>query len=191
MSNNIPRMWPCWLSCTLLTIKYWYSHPQTIKLSCVFSILDNFHRQLAWCMKISSCTSLEWCDPFAHIFCVCSIINFCLLCLLFALWNTQYHCDSVYLAIYIPYNRKVLVNLLFSSIWRKVWQSNRSSKRLIIVSTNLDGFSLANHRRFTKFAKRSRYTVWFYCALTTCASWNFPIFVSYCVLETCPLPYEY
>ena len=43
-----------------------------------------------------------------------------------------------------------------SSIWRKkVWQINRSANRLSIVSTKLDGFSLANHRRFTKFAKLS------------------------------------
>ena len=27
----------------------------------------------------------------------------------------------------------------------KVWQMNRSAKRLLIVTTNLDGFSLANH----------------------------------------------
>ena len=36
---------------------------------------------------------------------------------------------------------------------------NRSANRLPIVTTNLDGFSLANHRRFAKFAKLSRYTV--------------------------------
>ena len=27
----------------------------------------------------------------------------------------------------------------------KVWQMNISTKRLLIVSTNIDGFSLANH----------------------------------------------
>ena len=40
--------------------------------------------------------------------------------------------------------------------WRKkVWRINRSANRLLIVSTTLDGFSLANHGRFTKFAKLS------------------------------------
>ena len=49
-----------------------------------------------------------------------------------------------------------LVNLFFSSIWRKkFWQINRSAKRLLIISTYLDGFSLVNHKGFTKFAKPS------------------------------------
>ena len=49
-----------------------------------------------------------------------------------------------------------LVNRLVSSIWRKkVWQINRSANRLLIISTNLDGFSLVNHRQFTKFANVS------------------------------------
>ena len=43
--------------------------------------------------------------------------------------------------------------LTFLSIWRKkVWRINRSANRLLIVRTNLDGFNLANHGRFTKFA---------------------------------------
>ena len=38
--------------------------------------------------------------------------------------------------------------------WRmKVWQINKSANRLLIVSTNLDGFSLANRELFTKSAK--------------------------------------
>ena len=37
----------------------------------------------------------------------------------------------------------------------EVWQINGSANRLLIVCTNLDGFSLANHRRFVKFAKLS------------------------------------
>ena len=49
-----------------------------------------------------------------------------------------------------------LVNLLFSSVWRKkVWRMNRSAKGLSMVTTNLDGFSLVNRRRFAKFAKLS------------------------------------
>ena len=52
----------------------------------------------------------------------------------------------------IPYSGKVwqeecLANLLFLSVWRKkVWQINRSAKGLLIVTTTLNGFSLANHR---------------------------------------------
>ena len=38
---------------------------------------------------------------------------------------------------------------------KKVWQINKSTNRLLIESTNLDGFSLANHGRFAKFAKLS------------------------------------
>ena len=53
-----------------------------------------------------------------------------------------------------------LANWLFSSLWRKkVWRVNRSANRLLIISTNSDGFSLANHEQFAKFAKLSCYTV--------------------------------
>ena len=49
-----------------------------------------------------------------------------------------------------------LANWLFSSTWqKKVWQINRQANRLLIVRTNLYGFSLVDHRRFTKFAKLS------------------------------------
>ena len=49
---------------------------------------------------------------------------------------------------------KSLAKIFFQSIWQKnVWPINRSAKRLLIVNTNLDGFSLANHEQFTKFAK--------------------------------------
>ena len=39
----------------------------------------------------------------------------------------------------------------------KVWQINKSANRLLIVSTNLDGFSLVNQGQFSKFAKLSPY----------------------------------
>ena len=54
--------------------------------------------------------------------------------------------------MYILYSGKVwwgefLANLLFSSIWwKKVWRMNRSAKGLFIETTNLDDFSLVNHR---------------------------------------------
>ena len=41
------------------------------------------------------------------------------------------------------FGAKKLMNLLFLSIWQT---SNRSAKRLLIVSTNLDGFILINYR---------------------------------------------
>ena len=49
----------------------------------------------------------------------------------------------------LPYSGKVwqgkVCNWLVSSIWQnKIWQINRSAYRLLIVSTNLDGYSLAN-----------------------------------------------
>ena len=43
-----------------------------------------------------------------------------------------------------------------STVWqKKVWRMNRSAKGLSMVGINLDGFSLANRLRFTKFAKLS------------------------------------
>ena len=54
------------------------------------------------------------------------------------------------------FGRKCLANLLFSSVWwKKVWQMNRSAKGLSMITINLDDFSLANRRRFAKFAKVS------------------------------------
>ena len=51
-----------------------------------------------------------------------------------------------------------LANWLISSIWRnKVWWIDRSANRLLIVSTNLDGLSLANFGWFANFAKLSHY----------------------------------
>ena len=72
------------------------------------------------------------------------------------------HDEYIYIKLYyIPYSGKVwwgksLANWLFSSLWsKKVLRINRSANRLLIVSTNLDGFSLANHGRFAKVTKLS------------------------------------
>ena len=60
---------------------------------------------------------------------------------------------------HIPYSGKVwwresLANSLVMSVWRgKVWRMHRFSHKVIIISKNLNGFSLANHGRFAKFAK--------------------------------------
>ena len=64
-----------------------------------------------------------------------------------------------------------LANQLFSSIWqKKVLQINRSSNRLLIVITNLDSFSLANHGLFAKFSPRQTFPLHgnlFWCSLAT------------------------
>ena len=44
---------------------------------------------------------------------------------------------------------------------KKVWRINRSANRLLMISTNLDDFNLANHGRFAKFAKVSLHTVYY------------------------------
>ena len=52
---------------------------------------------------------------------------------------------------HIPYSGKVwrrenLANFTVMSVWRgKVWRMDRFSHKVIIISKNLDGFSLANH----------------------------------------------
>ena len=57
--------------------------------------------------------------------------------------------------------RKSLANWLFSSIWRKkVWRITRSAHRLSIVSTKLDGFSLANNERFAKLSIRQTFPLY-------------------------------
>ena len=62
---------------------------------------------------------------------------------------------------------------IYSSIvwWKKVWQINRSLNRLLIVSTNLDGFSLLNHSRFSKFAKISSCQTFLLYNIYKCCSW--------------------
>ena len=47
----------------------------------------------------------------------------------------------------------------------RVWRMDRFSHKVIIISKNLDGFSLVNHGRFVKFAKLSRYTVCMYVCI--------------------------
>ena len=44
---------------------------------------------------------------------------------------------------------------LFKCLEEKVRRMNRSAEGLLIVTTNLDGFSLVNRRRFAKFVKLS------------------------------------
>ena len=36
--------------------------------------------------------------------------------------------------------------ILFKHLTKKVWRMNRLAKELLMVTTNLDGFSLANRR---------------------------------------------
>ena len=74
----------------------------------------------------------------------------------------------------IPYSRKVwlgqnLVNWLVSRIWwKKVWRINRSANRLLIVSSNLDDYSLANHGRFT-FPLPNFHNIWYNISLNPLA----------------------
>ena len=44
---------------------------------------------------------------------------------------------------------------IFKRLAEKSLANDRSAKELLIVMTTLDGFSLANCRRFAKFAKLS------------------------------------
>ena len=64
--------------------------------------------------------------------------------------------------IHVPYSRKFggekvwrIRIYSFRALATKVWQINRSTKRLLIASTNLDGSSLANHGKFAKVSKFS------------------------------------
>ena len=47
----------------------------------------------------------------------------------------------------IPYSRKGWQIYSFRAFGKKVWWINRSAKRLLIVNTHLDGFSLVNQGR--------------------------------------------
>ena len=62
---------------------------------------------------------------------------------------------------------------LFEHLAKKVWQINRSTNRLLIVSTNLDSFSLANHGGFAKFSptKLSHYMVFETYVLLSCGNY--------------------
>ena len=77
------------------------------------------------------------------------------------LHNIISHNNMIIVIVQLPYSGKVwrgecLANLLFISVWwKKVWRMNRSAKGLLIITANLDGFSLVNHRQFAKFAKLS------------------------------------
>ena len=67
---------------------------------------------------------------------------------------TQYLCMVFLLANTIW--GEILANWLVLSIWwKKIWRINKSANRWLIISTNLDVFSLANHGQFAKFANVS------------------------------------
>ena len=80
----------------------------------------------------------------------------------FACFSTKY-INPLYA---LPYSGKVwqgerLVNILYLSIWRKkVWWINSSAKGLLIVTTNLDSFSLANLRRFAKLSTHQTFPLY-------------------------------
>ena len=72
------------------------------------------------------------------------------------------HAITLALVIIIYHIARKFGELTIFEYWgKKVWPINRSANRLLIESTNLDGFSLVvNHGRFTKFAtKLSHYMV--------------------------------
>ena len=50
--------------------------------------------------------------------------------------------------------------LLLSIWWKNVWRINRSANRLLIVSTNLDGFSLVKYGWFTKLSSRQTFLLY-------------------------------
>ena len=53
----------------------------------------------------------------------------------------------------IPYSGKVWRIYSFRAFGEKFWRMNKFSQKVIIVSRNLDGFSLANCSWFAKFTK--------------------------------------
>ena len=85
---------------------------------------------------------------------------------------------SVYIGTYFHDNYKctaaTVVTLFMATLWRgtlvggnigklicfkhlakESWWINRSANRLLMISTNLDDYSLVNHGQFTKFANIS------------------------------------
>ena len=57
----------------------------------------------------------------------------------------------------LPYSGKVGELTRFEHLAKESLENYKSANRLLIVSTNLNGFSLANRRRFAKFIKLSPY----------------------------------
>ena len=49
---------------------------------------------------------------------------------------------------------------------------NKSAKTLLILTTNLDGFSLVNQWWFTEFAKSSHYTLYFIISALFSPKWD-------------------
>ena len=64
---------------------------------------------------------------------------------------------TLIMASLVPYSGNVWRGKFGKLTLFKHWQKKvyRSANRLLIVSIYLDGFSLANHGQFTKFAKLS------------------------------------
>ena len=89
---------------------------------------------------------------------------------LFVVWDNIYALCIICMQsiVYHTYFGKIwqqesLENLLSSSIWQKKFGKliARSTKSILIVSTNLDGFNLANHRLFAKHSLPPNFpTIW-------------------------------
>ena len=82
---------------------------------------------------VSVCICVCVCVCVCACMCVCKILSF----------QLMYHIqrESLVGRIFDKF-------ILFKCLAEKVWQMNRLAKGLLIVITNLDGFSLANRRRF-------------------------------------------
>ena len=53
----------------------------------------------------------------------------------------------------IPYSAKVWRIHIFRAVGEKIWRNIGLAKSLLIVSINLNDFSLANHGRFAKLSR--------------------------------------
>ena len=79
----------------------------------------------------------------------------------YGVWNVQTDRKSTVSCVIYCIAGKFGELTRFEHLRKESLVNYRSANRLLIVGTNLDGFSMATHRRFTKLspAKFSRYTV--------------------------------
>ena len=93
------------------------------------------------------------------------------------MWNVYYNSRKVW-----QRRGESLMNWLFSSFWQKnFWELiDQPIRRLLIVSTNSDGISLANHGMFAELtpAKVYHYTVIYYTKYyIQCHNWFMPTWI--------------
>ena len=114
------------------------------------------------CVCVYVCVFVFVCVCVCVCVCMCLCVCVCVcVCVCMCVCVRERERPVCTIAIAGKFGRETVWSIYsFQAFGMKSMVISRSAEGLLIVSTTLDAFNLVNHRRFTKFAKLSRYTVY-------------------------------